>query len=773
MKRIALLLVVLSGLTATARAENWSFWRGPEQNGVSRDTNLPDTFSLDAKKRNNNVIWRVPYGGITTPVVQNGRIYIITRVGDEDIEIQERVLCFEEKTGKKVWEQRFNVFLTDIVRDRLGWTSMVGDPQTGNVYAHGTQGFLFCYDGKDGKILWRHSLTEEYGRVSGYGGRLTSPIIDGDLLILCVVNASWGEQTVGGTRFVAFDKRTGEVVWWASSGYQVKDTHSCVPVVAVINGERLLICGGGDGGVHAFRVRTGEKVWSYIFGTGAVNASPVVKDNYVYIGHGEGNPDNNEQGRVICLDAGTVKDGQPKLVWQVDGIKAKFGSPILHEGRLYIPNETARLYCLDAMSGDTLWNQTYGRQTKGSPVWADGKIYVGEVDSKFHILKPGENGCRKLASVFFRSKSGVPVELKGSPAIANGRIYFLTTEELVCIGKPDGLAADRLAVGPAEDKEVGKAASLQVVPADVTLTAGQSVEFKVRAFDKHGRLVGETEADWELAGPLPPVFPIGMTAPTPPGGKRPPPPALKGELESQHGKTTKLTVGNVPAGQFGRVVARAKGLTCYARIRMAPILPYAMNFSGVPVGGIPGGWVNCQGKFSVVKLQGKNVLKKRNDVGSPLVARATAFITTPDTRDYTMEADIQGEKSHNDLPDMGVEVNRYRLFLEGNTQKLRLVSWDALPRIDETISYPWKPGVWYHMKLTTQIKGGKGTVRGKVWEAGKPEPKEWTVEVEDPRPNFEGSAGLYGFAAGTQGPSNPGSTVYYSNVRITPNPEAR
>src|SRR5262249_35550566 len=158
---------------------------------------------------------------------------------------------------------------------------------------------------------------------------------------------------------------------------------------------------------------------------GAVNCSPVVQGDRVYIGHGEEN-ENNTQGRVICLDGATVEDGKPKLVWQVDGIKAKFAAPVLHEGRLYIPNEAGVLFCLDADTGKELWTYEYGKNTKGSPVWADGKIYITEVDSRFHILKPGDKGCEELANVFFRSRGVVPVELNDSPAIAGGRIYFMT-----------------------------------------------------------------------------------------------------------------------------------------------------------------------------------------------------------------------------------------------------------------------------------------------------------------------------------------------------------
>src|SRR5262249_51230218 len=173
------------------------------------------------------------------------------------------------------------------------------------------------------------------------------------------------------------NKKTGEPVWWSWTGTQPKDTYSSIPVVAVINGERLLISGGGDGGIHAFQVRTGKKVWSYFFAEGAVNLSPVVDGSRVYIGHGESNPDSNTQGRVVCLDASEVKDGAPKLVWKVNGIKAKFATPVLHDGRLYVPDLNARLHCLDAKTGKTIWRFAYGRNSFGSPVWADDKIYIG------------------------------------------------------------------------------------------------------------------------------------------------------------------------------------------------------------------------------------------------------------------------------------------------------------------------------------------------------------------------------------------------------------
>ena len=110
--------------------------------------------------------------------------------------------------------------------------------------------------------------------------------------------------------------------------------------------------GGGRGGL-CLKLRTGEKVWGYQFGALAINISPVVDGNFVYIGHGEENPDNSEKGRIICLDAGKIKDGKPALVWQKDDIKVRYASPIVHDGRLYIADEVGNLHCFDAKTGES------------------------------------------------------------------------------------------------------------------------------------------------------------------------------------------------------------------------------------------------------------------------------------------------------------------------------------------------------------------------------------------------------------------------------------
>ena len=76
--------------------------------------------------------------------------------------------------------------------------------------------------------------------------------------------------------------------------------------------------------------------------------------------------------------------------------------------------------------------------------------------------------------------------------------------------------------------------------------------------------------------------------------------------------------------------------------------------------------------------------------------------------------------------------------------------------------------MWYRLKLTVDIKGTTAVVKGKIWERGQTEPAEWTLSVDDPRPNYEGSPSLYGFVQGASA-DTPGTEIMYDNLRITSN----
>jgi hypothetical protein len=90
-------------------------------------------------------------------------------------------------------------------------------------------------------------------------------------------------------------------------------------------------------------------------------------------------------------------------------------------------------------------------------------------------------------------------------------------------------------------------------------------------------------------------------------------------------------------------------------------------------------------------------------------------------------------------------------------------------RVQARTAFKFEPNKWYTMKMMATVVDGKGIVKGKVWPRGEAEPEKWTLELEDPIPNTQGAAVLYGFANGTISPKEPGPEMYYDNLKITPN----
>src|SRR5579872_3564189 len=179
-KRLSLVLFfpVLVAASNGPMVGDWPEWRGPNRDGVSHEKNLPDKWSVDGQ----NLAWKAPYGGRSTPVVLGDHLYLQNTAGKDETE-QERILCLNADTGKLIWEYRFNVFQSDVPRHRVGWASPAADPETGNVYVYGVNNLLTALT-KDGKKLWEHSITEEFAPFTTHGGRTVSPIVDGNLVIV-------------------------------------------------------------------------------------------------------------------------------------------------------------------------------------------------------------------------------------------------------------------------------------------------------------------------------------------------------------------------------------------------------------------------------------------------------------------------------------------------------------------------------------------------------------------------------------------------------------
>ena len=805
----------LAAICAPAQANDWSQWRGPEQNGISRETNLPDKWSLpDKNSPGENVAWVADVGGMSSPIVMKGKVYTLSRVGevaagegitatlDPGPQTQESLVCMDAKTGKVLWRHNENMYQTDDPFHRLGWSSPCGDEETGNVYALGAQNVLICCDGQTGKQIWRHQMTEEYGFLSTFGGRTPSPCINGDQVFLAGVDFGWGDLAQGHFRLFAFDKKTGRLNWINETPGIPTDAPYQTPVFTVINGEKVMVIGAGDGTVNAFQPRTGKRLWSIKVSKRGFDSSVVVQGNFVYVNWDLDNFKSTKLGGVACLDASQIEKGEPKIVWSKDGIEAGFPSPTIVDDTLYVATDNGVIYAIDAKTGKTKYRKGFGTIGKASLVWADGKLYFPEANGRMWILKPDAKKFEVLSHVDLEDKPGLEYVIFGSVAISDGHIYLNAASKFYCIG-PKEFQAQTAEVPaapreePMPDNEKGQPpAQVQVVPFDVVMHPGQKQQFEVFGFDEKGRPLGQIkQVQWalgQLTLPAPPPRPAALmrpnsesaakgetSAPAPKPVAPPPPPAPTGptkvgNLQGQMDQSGTFTAAESKAFEGGAVEAQAGNVTGHARVRVIPPFPWKLDFEKSPVGKPPLTWIGAGGKFAVHDVENNKVLTKLTDI--PLFARARTYFGTADEKNYTIEADIMvRETTYNDngtivhkTPDAGVINSRYVLELKGSKQTLGLYAWGAaLPRQETdpglathiTIPFKWKANKWYRLKLTVLQESGKAMCMGKVWAKGDSEPSDWTVKLEDDTPNTHGSPGLWGFSNDHE--------IYYDNVSVT------
>src|SRR6185295_8151065 len=215
--------------------------------------------------------------------------------------------------------------------------------------------------------------------------------------------------------------------------------------------------------------RTGEKVWGFQLTQSGINTTVAVAGDTVFTAHSEENVDTpSVMGRVVAIDAtGTGDVTKTHERWRVDELADGFPSPLYHDGTLYVVDNSANLFALDAKTGRQLWKHKLGTVGKGSPAWADGKIYVTETNGRFHILKPGPEGVQTLdtdeitVADATEGPAGRYAELYGSPAVAYGRVYLSTEAGLFCLGdksKPFKVVKDKPAALPAEGSPAKDAA---------------------------------------------------------------------------------------------------------------------------------------------------------------------------------------------------------------------------------------------------------------------------------------------------------------------------
>jgi len=771
------LTLVCCGLAAAAPAADWPEWRGPLQDRHYAGPPLVTSFDPET---GTNVLWtNDEAGGISTPVIMGGKLFTLVRHNPGTREEAEKVLCLDAYTGRKLWENVFNVYLSDVPAERVGWSAVVADPATNTVFAHGVCGVFTAIDAATGKTKWQRSLHEEFGFLSTYGGRTNIPVVFEDLVIASAVVTGWGDTARPAHRFLGLDKATGEVRWMSGTRELPEDTTYSTPALAVLDGQAALVFGSSDGSVWNFQPRTGRAVWNFRLSRRGINTAPLVDGDTVYVSQSEENLDNTSMGAATAFRGQGADDiTSTHVLWQKKGIMDGRSMPVVLDARVYFVEDGAKVHVFDKVTGAAVGRpqKLLGTIVRGSPLVADGKLYICST-SGWHVLEPTADGVRFID----RRRLDEEDEVTASPIAAGGLLYLTTGARIYCLGPRDSSGPH--AVQPTRGETVSAATKapagdptwVQIVPAETQVAAGQTVPLRVRLFDAAGRFVKEAPAAFTTtAGTV-----------------------------SREGIYTAPAVGHTAA----IITARVSGpdgtpLEGRARIRSMPPLPWRFDFDDIPLaadpqtgvvkGEPPLPWIGMRYRHVVREVDGSKCLVKVTTI--PKGTRSQGWIGPIDLHDYAVQADIRARETGVEkpgdpavattaatdsdadaftkafgtpaalekarLPDIGLIAQRYTLDLMGAAQQLQLRSWppQVATHFSKTIPFAWEAGRWYTMRFEARTRGRDAVLRGKVWPRGEPEPEGWTIDAVHEAGNLQGSPGFFG--------NSKDSEIYIDNVTV-------
>jgi outer membrane protein assembly factor BamB len=803
---VSLLLPVVGIVVAAAgaRGDEWPDWRGPNADRHAAGTGYVDSFDPE---KGTNVLWTSEEaGGISTPVILDGRLYTLVRHKAGTAEEAEKVVCLDAVTGEKIWENVFNVYLSDVPSERVGWSAVVADPATKTIFAHGVCGAFSAIDAVTGKTKWNRSLHEEFGFLSTYGGRTNIPVVFEDLVIASAVVTGWGDTARPAHRFLGMDAKTGEVRWMNGTKELPEDTTYSTPSIADFGGQAALVFGSSDGSVWNFQPRTGKAVWNFKLSRRGLNVPPLVEGTTVYMSQAEENLDNTTMGSVTAFDATAVPPAAPAapapaaagapaappgppspntditkvaVKWQKKGVMDGRAMPVILGERIYFIDDGAKVYVFDKNTGEPVGKpqKLLGTIVRGSPLVADGKLYVCSTGG-WHVLAPTVDGLK------FVNRMRLPEadEVTASPIACNGRIYLTTGERLICIGTPDAKGSDAAVetsperVAAATAGKPGEPVTVQIVPAEAQVAAGGTIKLKARLFDAAGRFVKESPAEFA---------------------------ATAGAVAADGTYTA-------PAGKHAASIVTAKvgKLAGKARIRSMPPLPWKFDFeeitldkdakTGVVKGEPPLPWIGMRYRHVVREVDGSKVLVKITTIAKG--TRSQGWIGPIDLHDYSIRADFRAAESgvgkpgdpatpvaadaakpagsdaeafakafgnpaaleKARMPDMGLIAQRYTLDLMGASQQLQLRTWppQVATHFSKTVPFAWEAGKWYTFVLEARTAPEGAILRGKVWPRGEAEPAEWMIEGVHAGGNLQGSPGFFG--------QSKDSEIYIDNVSVSP-----
>lgn len=417
---------ILWALASPALADDWPQWRGPQLNGVSAESNLPVRWSRDE-----NVLWRLELPGPAgaSPIVISERVFVVSPVGNEIF-----LLC-ASTDGSELWRRKFGSGNTTHREDEGNSASPSPCTDGVRVWTLDDNGDLACFT-VDGDPVWNKNLQEIYGRYDIQFGMASTPVLYRGNLYLQLVHGSMTDSSTSQAWVVALNGSTGEELWKHSRQTPAvkENKHSYASPTVYFDGDRSFLLVHGADYITAHSFADGSELWR----CGGLNSLDHYNDFLRFVASPVCGPDlivvpSAKNGPVLGLRPGLrgdVTDNKDAYHWRIDSETPDVPSPVVADGLVYLCRENGVLICLDAASGEKIYEErVVSDRHRASPVIAGGNIYLTSRRGVVAVVKTG-----RTFELLAKNELGEP--MSASPAISNGRIYLRTFNALYCIGAP-------------------------------------------------------------------------------------------------------------------------------------------------------------------------------------------------------------------------------------------------------------------------------------------------------------------------------------------------
>jgi outer membrane protein assembly factor BamB len=223
----------------------------------------------------------------------------------------------------------------------------------------------------------------------------------------------------------ALNKNTGMVAWKTDrsgemrSNPQMKKSYG-TPVVVKINGKDQIVSPASDW-VYSYDPATGKELWKLSYGVlgFSVVPRPVVGNGFIYMSTGFMKPE------LLAIKYEGVKE--PRIEWRISKGSTNMPSPLLIGDEIYIVNDGGILLCANAHTGEEYYRERLGGKFSSSPIYADGKLYVGSREGIMFVVQPGKQ-FKILA------QNTMEGAIMATPAAVDGALFVRTDKGLFRLG---------------------------------------------------------------------------------------------------------------------------------------------------------------------------------------------------------------------------------------------------------------------------------------------------------------------------------------------------